>query len=51
MYLDVAVLFISECLQHYFILENLFSNSKPFRVVMSVCNLFDCNEDISCINT
>ena len=40
MYHNLAVLFISECPLHCFILENLLE--------MSVCNFFlDCNEDIS----
>ena len=48
LYLNVAVLFISECLQHCFILENLFQYLivSFFWLDMSVCNLLDCNEDI-----
>ena len=56
MYLNVAVLFISECLQHCFILDlpMMFYIGKSISVIsrklfwldMSVCNLLDCNEDI-----
>ena len=41
MYLNVAVLFISEYPLHSCILEH--------RLEMSVCNFFGCNEDITCL--
>ena len=47
MHLNIAVLFISKCPLHWFILENLFLYSKLFGLKCLCAIFWDCNEDIS----